>query len=153
MYFHRSLRTACHVGLPADAAVPPSYVADDRQRMEVYRRFACALESNEVDAVLSEVRDRYGPIPDQVGRVAALARVRILGERLGVTRMAAIVHDGEERIQLRCVEPRRVKTALPGLGTRLRVVDATHCHLLVPAADMVPARIADAVLHALRKGP
>jgi transcription-repair coupling factor (superfamily II helicase) len=146
-------RTACHVGLPTDAAVPPFYVSDDRQRMEVYRRFACALEANEVDAVLSEVRDRYGPVPDEVGRVATLARIRILGERLGVTRMAAIVHDGEERIQLRCVEPRRVKAALPELGTRLRVVDGTHCHLLVPPADMVPPRIADAVLRALRKVP
>jgi transcription-repair coupling factor (superfamily II helicase) len=146
-------RTACHVGLPTDAAVPPEYVPDDRQRMEVYRRFACAPESNEVDAVLSEVRDRYGPVPDPVQRVATLARVRILGERLGVTRMAAIVHDGEDRIQLRCVEPRRVKTALAALGTRLRVVDATHCHLLVPGEDMVPARVAEAVLRALRRVP
>jgi transcription-repair coupling factor (superfamily II helicase) len=146
-------RTTCHVGLPVEAAVPPSYVPDDRQRMDLYRRFACAPESRDVDAVLAEARDRFGPVPDEVQRVAQLARIRILGERLGVTRISAIVHDGEERVQLRCVEPRRVRNALAHLGTRLRVVDGTHCHLLLPSQGMAPARVADAVLRALGRIP
>src|SRR5262245_9830098 len=50
-------RTACHVNLPVDAAVPTNYVADDRQRMELYRRFACAAEAPDVASALEEARD------------------------------------------------------------------------------------------------
>ena len=126
--------------------MPLSYVADDRQRMDLYRRFACAQEPRDVDAALAEARDRFGPVPDEVKLVAVLARIRIHAERLGITRVSAIVHDGEERVQLRCVEPRRVKSALAHLGTRLRAVDATTCHLLHPAPKLAPAKAAEAVL-------
>jgi transcription-repair coupling factor (superfamily II helicase) len=144
-------RTACHVNLPVDASVPTNYVEDDRQRMELYRRFAVAGEDREVDAALSEAKDRFGAPPDEVKRLGQLARVRMRGERLGVTRITAIVHDGEERVQLRCVEPRRVQKALPELGTRLRVVDEATCHLLLPERDRTPTRLLDAVLLALSR--
>jgi transcription-repair coupling factor (superfamily II helicase) len=144
-------RTACHVNLPVDAAVPTNYVADDRQRMELYRRFACAAEATEVAAILEEARDRFGPAPDEVRTLAQLARVRILGERLGVVRISMIRHDGQDRVQLACVEPRRVKNALAHLGTRLRVVDDTRCHLLPPPGSADSARLADAVLLALSR--
>jgi transcription-repair coupling factor (superfamily II helicase) len=146
-------RTACHVNLPADASIPPEFVADDRQRMDLYRRFARAPEAGDVDALLGEARDRYGPLPDPVKRVAQVARVRILGERLGATLITAIEHDGERRILLRCVEPRSLKHALPHLGTRLRVVDDRHAHLLLEPGDHAPARVADAVLRALTRPP
>jgi transcription-repair coupling factor (superfamily II helicase) len=147
-------RTSCHVNLPVDAAVPANYVADDRQRMELYRRFACAPEASDVAAALDEARDRFGPPPDEVKALSQLARVRILGERLGVVRIATIFHDGEFRVQLACVEPRRVKQALAHLGTRLRVVDEKHCHVLLPPDAQAPGRLVDAVLLALsRRGP
>jgi transcription-repair coupling factor (superfamily II helicase) len=144
-------RTACHVNLPVDAAVPMNYVADDRQRMELYRRFACAAEAPEVAAMIDEARDRFGPPPDEVATLAKLARVRILAERLGVVRISMIRHDGEDRVQLTCVEPRRVKNALPHLGTRLRIVDETRCHLLLPPESATSARLVDAVLLALSR--
>jgi transcription-repair coupling factor (superfamily II helicase) len=146
-------RTSCHVNLPVEASVPTWFVPDDRQRMDMYRRFACALEARDVDAALDEARDRFGPVPDEVRLVGLLARIRIVAERLGVTRITAIVHDGEERVQLRCVEPRRVQKALAHLGTRLRVIDASHCHLLLPVQGMPAARAADAVLRALVRVP
>jgi len=144
-------RTACHVNLPGDAAVPPTYVPDDRQRMELYRRFAVAPDAAAVDAALAEAKDRYGPPRRQVESLAKLARVRILGERLGVTRISAIAHDGEDRVQLVCVEPRRVKTALAHLGDRLRIVEAGRCHLLVPEEDVKSGRMVDAVLRAMTR--
>jgi hypothetical protein len=51
------------------------------------------------------------------------------------------------------VEPRRVQKALAHLGTRLRVIDASHCHLLLPVQGMPAARAADAVLRALVRVP
>ncbi len=145
-------RTACHVGLRVQTAVPREYVSDDRSRIQLYRRLSCAASVEEVAGVLAESRDRFGPPPEEVHTVAKLARVRICGELLGVTRMGQIVHDGRERVLLRCVEPNRVKNSLKHLGTRLRVVDRGHCHLLLPRGKLTEIEVLDAVLLALSGG-
>ena len=67
--------------------------------------------------------------------------------------MAQIEHDGEQRVLLRCVEPMRVKRKLEALGDRLRVVDKSHCHLLLPNHDLTPFQLVDAVLTALAGSP
>ena len=146
-------RTSCYVNLPVDAALPASYVPDDRQRIQCYRRFSHAQDRSEVEGVVEDARDRFGPPPEQLELLAKLARIRIEGERLGVTRMAFILHDGEERVLLRCVEPHRVKNALADLGTRLRVIDRRHCHLLLPAQGLVDGDLADAILDMVDRAP
>ena len=78
--------------------------------------------------------------------LALLARVRIRGELLGVTRLSRVLHDGEERVLLRCVEPRRVANSLSALGNRIRVVDRTHCHLLLPSQGLSGRALVEAVL-------
>ena len=142
-------RVTCHVSLPVAAAVPHAYVPDERQRIQLYREFSMAGRDREVQDALDAARDRFGPIPAELELLARLARVRIRGERLGVTRLTDIVHDGEERILLRCVEPQRVKRGLAHLGDRVRVVDKIHCHLLLPAQGLTGAEVLDAVLAAL----
>jgi hypothetical protein len=79
--------------------------------------------------------------------------VRIECERLGVTRAAHVLHDGEERILLRCVEPDRVRGALRNLGDRLRVIDRRHCHLLLPAQGLLGLALVEAVLEAVTRPP
>jgi len=144
-----AFRTSCHVSLPVPTAIPSDYVPDDRQRIDTYRRFSAAREVDEVGALLAECTDRFGSPPAPVRLLARLARVRLLGEVLGIVRMAQIEHDGEQRVLLRCVEPLRVKRKLEALGNRLRVVDKSHCHLLLPGRDLTPFQLVDAVLTAL----
>ncbi len=144
-----AFRTASHVSLPVPTAIPAEYVPDDRQRIDTYRRFSAAHTVDEVHALLAECTDRFGSPPAAVRLLARLARVRLLGEVLGITRMAQIDHDGEQRILLRCVEPMRVKRKLEALGDRVRVVDKAHCHLLLPRGDLTPFQLVDAVLTAL----
>ncbi len=147
-----AFRTACHVSLPVTTAIPTTYVPDDRQRIDVYRRFSAARSRAEIDALLAECGDRFGAPCREVRLLARLARVRLAGETLGVTRMVAITHDGEERILLRCVEPSRVKRRLARLHDRLRVVDRVHCHLLLPAQGLGGRDLVDAVLAAVERG-
>ncbi len=146
------LRTACHVNLPVETVLPREYIQDDRQRIDTYRRFSAAPDMTQVGLLLEECEDRFGTPPQEVRLLARLARIRLLGELLGVTRLTRMVHDGEERVLLRCIEPMRVKRRLRALGTRLRVVDRVHCHLLLPGQGLEAFELVDAVLAALSSG-
>ena len=76
------------IDLPVDAHLPPDYIASDRLRLEAYRRLAGADEAA-VAAVVEELTDRYGPLPEPAQRLVAVARLRLLCRHYGVTEVAA----------------------------------------------------------------
>jgi len=73
------------IDLPVDAHIPVDYVDADRLRLEAYRKLAAAPDDSAVDAVLTEITDRYGPPPTETRRLAAIARLRIAARARGVT--------------------------------------------------------------------
>jgi len=77
------------IDLPVDAHLPPDYIASDRLRLEAYRRFAAAADDGAVRAVVEELTDRYGPLPEPAQRLVAVARLRLLCRQYGVTEIAA----------------------------------------------------------------
>ncbi len=77
------------VELPVDATVPEDYIPHERLRLEAYTRFAAARTDAEVEDVLEELTDRYGPVPEPTRLLAALARLRALAARLGVAEIVA----------------------------------------------------------------
>src|SRR3954468_24622141 len=74
------LRSTCAV----DLRVADAYVPDMNQRLMIYRKVAAARSDSELDQILSELRDRYGPLPDAVKHLEEYGRIRILADRLGV---------------------------------------------------------------------
>ncbi|MCG5430934.1 transcription-repair coupling factor [Mycobacterium sp. MYCO198283] len=77
------------IDLPVDAHLPPDYIASDRLRLEAYRRLAAAPDFDGVDAVVEELVDRYGPLPEPARRLVALARLRLLCRRYGITEVGS----------------------------------------------------------------
>jgi transcription-repair coupling factor (superfamily II helicase) len=77
------------IDLPVDAHLPPDYIGSDRLRLEAYRRLASAADEAGVAAVIEELIDRYGPLPEPAQRLAAVARLRLLCKHYGVTEVAA----------------------------------------------------------------
>ena len=77
------------IDLPIDAHLPPDYIASDRLRLEGYRRLAAADDEAAVDAVIEELIDRYGPLPEPAERLIAVARLRLLCRGYGVTEVSA----------------------------------------------------------------
>ena len=73
------------IDLPVDAHIPTEYVEADRLRLEAYRKLASASSDADVDEVLAELTDRYGPPPEQTQRLAAIARLRLRCRERGVT--------------------------------------------------------------------
>ncbi len=66
------------IDLPVDAHIPPDYIGSDRLRLEAYRKLAGAQDDSAIAAVVDELVDRYGALPVEVGRLLAVARLRLL---------------------------------------------------------------------------
>lgn len=58
--------------------IPNSYIEEPVEKMEVYKRIASVEEEEELQHVLGELEDRFGPLPDEVSSLLALAEIRIL---------------------------------------------------------------------------
>ncbi|HLX33905.1 MAG TPA: transcription-repair coupling factor [Candidatus Limnocylindrales bacterium] len=73
------------VDLPLEAHLPDSYVAEESQKLELYRRLANARSAGDVAAFRQEVIDRFGPMPPPVLRLVEVAELRLAAEGAGVS--------------------------------------------------------------------
>src|ERR671938_12979 len=76
------------VELPVDAHLPHEYVPGERLRLEAYRKIAEVTEESGLQAIREELQDRYGPLPEPVENLLAVARLRIKARRAGLTEIA-----------------------------------------------------------------
>ena len=77
------------VNLRVDLRIDGSYVQDMNQRLMLYRKVAAARREEEIDRVLEEAADRYGPLPDSVLNLADYGRIRNLHSRTPASAAAA----------------------------------------------------------------
>ncbi|HEU5209756.1 MAG TPA: transcription-repair coupling factor [Longimicrobiales bacterium] len=78
---------ATEVLLAGSAYLPDEYIADGAQKLHLYRRLSRLETVGQVQALAEEIRDRYGPPPEEVERLVAAARLRLAGTELGVERI------------------------------------------------------------------
>jgi transcription-repair coupling factor (superfamily II helicase) len=77
------------VSVDGAALIPDEYVADEAQKLHLYRRLASIDEIDAVDALRRELRDRYGKLPEEVETLLATRSLRLLGTELGIERILA----------------------------------------------------------------
>ena len=117
------------IELPIDAHLPTDYVESERLRLEMYKRLAEVRTEADVKAVEAELHDRYGPPPDEVGNLLAVARFRLLARSAGLTEIVSSGHVHP----LRAGQPARVPGAAAASGSIPRsVVKEAAGHILVP---------------------
>ena len=73
-----------NVNLRVDLRIDEAYIPDQNQRLTLYRRVASARRDEEIDQVLEEAADRYGPLPISVLNLADYGRIRVMADQLGV---------------------------------------------------------------------
>ncbi|HVL54033.1 MAG TPA: transcription-repair coupling factor, partial [Vitreimonas sp.] len=76
------------IDLPVDAHLPETYVPDEAQKLELYRRLARARTPGDLAAFRQEVTDRFGPMPPPVQRLIEVAELRMAAEAAGVSSMS-----------------------------------------------------------------
>jgi transcription-repair coupling factor (superfamily II helicase) len=73
------------VSAPASAYIPFNYIADARQRIEIYRKVAQATEPAAVADLEREVRDRFGPPPAPLELLLQVAELKVLAAARAIT--------------------------------------------------------------------
>jgi len=77
-------RAEVRVELPVNAHIPHSYVPGERLRLEAYTRIAAIDSAADITAVSEELTDRYGPMPDPVLGLLAVASLRTQARKAGL---------------------------------------------------------------------
>ena len=76
--------------------IPDTYIRDQSEKMEIYKKIASVVSESELDTICSELEDRFGPLPDEVESLVSLAEIRVLCGKLYITSMKE--HHGEIEI-------------------------------------------------------
>jgi transcription-repair coupling factor (superfamily II helicase) len=82
----RELET--RVDLRVDAFLPSEYVAEEKQRMEMYKRIASITTDEERADVTDELIDRYGTLPPVVETLLDISQLRALCNRMGISQVS-----------------------------------------------------------------
>ncbi len=65
--------------------IPDEYVPDPGQRLELYKRLSAIENDEELATVMSEIEDRYGPLPGEVVLLGELMGVKAIARSIGAT--------------------------------------------------------------------
>ncbi|TCL61048.1 transcription-repair coupling factor [Kineothrix alysoides] len=70
------------VDLDVDAFIPPSYIVNEFQKLDIYKRIAGIDNRGESDDMKEELLDRFGEIPKSVDNLLRIALVRVNAHKL-----------------------------------------------------------------------
>ena len=66
------------IDLPFDAFIPTSYISDQSEKIEAYRKVNAAGSPEEAAELAEELTDRFGRMPQEVSNLVAVAEIRSL---------------------------------------------------------------------------
>src|SRR6266540_3666125 len=89
----RGKRVPPEVILDQPAHLPDAYVPDEAAKLDLYRRLARLEQPCEIQAVREELRDRFGPLPDEAQCLLFVSELRALGAQTG---LETVLIKGEE---------------------------------------------------------
>ncbi|WP_048440489.1 transcription-repair coupling factor [Caenimonas sp. SL110] len=83
------LSVTTEINLHAPALLPNDYCGDVHLRLSFYKRLATAKNSDQIDALLEEIVDRFGKLPPQAQTLIDVHRLRVLAKPYGVVKVDA----------------------------------------------------------------
>jgi transcription-repair coupling factor (superfamily II helicase) len=73
--------------LGISAFIPEEYIPDSYQRLYFYKKLTSLQREQDIEEIVLEVKDRFGPIPEEVKLLFKLVGIRILAKQLKVERI------------------------------------------------------------------
>lgn len=73
------------IDLDVDAFIPPTYIVNEVQKLDIYKRIAGIENEKERDDMKDELLDRFGEIPRSVDNLLQIALIRVAAHRLDLT--------------------------------------------------------------------
>ncbi|MDX2177544.1 MAG: transcription-repair coupling factor [Candidatus Sumerlaeia bacterium] len=132
------------------SVIPAPYIPVETQRLTFYKRLAAAREEADVAAAEAELRDRYGEAPEPVRALLLATRLRIAGQRLGLSS----IRQGAAIVRISWYAPEAAKwlpdfekaTAPASSGFRAAKVDSRDTLALTAAPGSAPYAVLERLL-------
>src|SRR5690625_4860025 len=64
------------LSLAVDAYIPASYISDERQKIDMYKRFQLIRSQEEAEDLEKEILDRFGEYPEQVSHLFTVSLLK-----------------------------------------------------------------------------
>lgn len=91
--------------LLVDAYIPDTYIEDEKQKFEIYKRFQQFDSHEAIQDFQDELIDRFGEYPEEVERLFLVSSLKMVAKR---ERVEEIMEE-RQRIRLRVIESRSVQ--------------------------------------------
>ncbi len=85
--------------MDVDAFIPPSYIVNEVQKLDIYKRIADVESQTECDDMREELLDRFGETPTAVINLLRIAMIRVKAHKLYITEIKG--KNGEIRFTLK----------------------------------------------------
>jgi len=83
------LEQGTEVNMHLPALIPEDYLPDINSRLILYKRIAAASDDGELRELQVEMIDRFGLLPEQVGNLFQVSRLRLKAQALGIRAIEA----------------------------------------------------------------
>jgi transcription-repair coupling factor (superfamily II helicase) len=77
-------RPTASITLPLSASLPAGYVEDEAARLSLYQRLAAIQDGPALGELISEIEDRFGPLPEPAMNLAFIVSLRLAAVEAGV---------------------------------------------------------------------
>jgi transcription-repair coupling factor (superfamily II helicase) len=83
------LNVTTDINLHAPALLPDDYCGDVHLRLSFYKKLATAKNTDQIDALMEEIVDRFGKLPAQAQTLIDVHRLRVIAKPFGVVKVDA----------------------------------------------------------------
>ena len=128
---------AADISIGLKAALPPTYVPDETTRISLLREFDGLRQAKNVESILSAVRDRFGPPPPEV---AKLAKMFYLKHQLGAIGLESL-HRVDDRLICTVRNAKTLHRALKNQNIDLRTLTSRQTHWVLPDPKANPTEV------------
>ena len=118
--------------LDIDAFIPSSYIKNEVQKLEIYKRIAGIENEEEYEEMIDELSDRFGELPKSAQNLLDIALLKAQAHEACITQLSC--RNGETKIFLYknaqvCVE--KIPELVQRYGARLRFKSAEQPHFIL----------------------
>jgi transcription-repair coupling factor (superfamily II helicase) len=83
--WHEEINPEINADIPA--YLPEDFIPDIDIRLNLYRRLSSLREQAELEGMIEEMEDRFGPLPVEVSNLVAVMTVRLLLKKTGMSKL------------------------------------------------------------------
>jgi len=140
------------IDLPVAAFLPEGYVADGRHKVDVYRRISSATDVEVLRELGDELRDRFGPLPEEAGRLLELRQVALWATGWGIEAIRIEARrDGQGPfVVLECVDSERIRPLALDSQHTIRIVDSRQACVVLEQDESDGVRLLELVKEVLQ---